>query len=362
MRRPPKFFRPIFDLIAITSLMGAFVCQGLAQNSQRVEAPTTPPTPTNPPATPASLTTTPPQNPTSAPVRAMPTAPPPQASGNLPPAAGFARQDGTPGLPLRATPATLGMVNRPVINNVPPTRPAKPMGTSVSAMQSRGSVIENTRPERVKVFPDDPESAWWEINPSYAFARAQREQKPLLLLFTGMWNTQAMALSKEVFATKSFNKYVKEHLIICYLVYPRNITDAPDSLRRVKEKFKVRGYPNVLIFNPNGEVERGIRGYRTGRPVDYFWELKNTCQPVLESIKTQKQGLVRYGYRDWSNFREKVIFAKFVDRDQTWARLQDVSGEIWTIKINDLAPDDQRLVESFPSKESVLPKPEEEAP
>lgn len=253
------------------------------------------------------------------------------------------------------------MTNRPVINNAAPTTP-QPMGPTVSQMQSRGSVIESVRPERVKVYPEDPESAWWEINPRYAFARAQREQKPLMLLFTGMWNTQAMALSKEVFSTKSFNEYVKENLIICYLVYPRNITDAPDSLRNIKEKFKVRGYPNVLIFNPNGEVERGIRGYRTGRPVDYFWELKNTCQPVLNAIVEQKKGLVPYGYRDWSNYQEKLIFAKFVDRDKAWTRLQDVSGEIWTIKINDLAPDDQRLVESFPAKESVMPAPGESAP
>lgn len=282
-----------------------------------------------------------------------PSAPAPAPSAAIPPAAGFATQEGTPGAAV-----TPGMP--PVAAPVQPeSKPPQPAGPTVSSMQTNSRVIENTRPERVKVYPEDPESAWWEINPHYAFARAQREQKPLLLLFTGMWNTQAMALSEEVFATKSFNDYVKENLIICYLNYPRNITDAPDVLRRIKEKFKVRGYPNVLIFNPNGEVERGIRGYRSGRPVDYYHELKNTCHPVLESIKVQKKNLVRYGYRDWSNYLGKVIFAKFVDRDAAFARLQDVSGEIWTIKINDLAPDDQKLVESFPAKESVMPKEEE---
>lgn len=268
-----------------------------------------------------------------------------------PPAAGFARQDGTPA-PIAMPVAT------PAIQ--PAAGPAVPQGATVSAMQARGRMIENTRPERVQVYPDDPESAWWEINPHFAFDRAQREQKPLLLLFTGQWNTQAMALSEEVFATKSFNEYVKENLVICYLDYPRNITDAHQALRNIKEKFKVRGYPNVLLFNPNGEVERGIRGYRSGRPVDYFWELKNTCAPILKSIEEQKVALLRYGYRDWSNYQGKVIFAKFVDRDETMTRLQDVSGAKWTIKINDLAPDDQRLVESFPPVESIDPPESDE--
>jgi hypothetical protein len=114
-----------------------------------------------------------------------------------------------------------------------------------------------------------------------------------------------------------------------------------------------------LVFNPNGEVERGIRGYRTGRPIDYFNELRNTCYPVLESIKAQKKNLVRYGYRDWSNYLGKVIFAKFVDRDAVHARLQDVSGVKWVIKINELAPEDQKLVESFPARETLQPVDEE---
>ncbi len=234
-----------------------------------------------------------------------------------------------------------------------PATPAKPEGASVSSMQSRSRVIEDLRPERVQVYPDDPDSAWWEINPRYAFARAQREQRPLLLLFTGMWNTQAMALSEEVFSTQSFNEYVKENLVICYLNYPRNYTDAPDSLRHVKDKFKVRGYPNVLVFNPNGEVEKGIRGYHTGRPVDYFNELKGHCRPVLESVALQKSELVRRGFRDWSNYLGKAIFARFVKHDTKYVVLQDARAVEWTIAINDLAPEDQKMVESFQRVDKV---------
>lgn len=239
-----------------------------------------------------------------------------------------------------------------------PDAPQNPSGVTVSDVKADARMIEVFRPERVKVYPDDPDSAWWEINPHYAFDRAQREQKPLMLLFTGIWNEQAMALSQEVFSTKSFNDYVKENLVICYLNYERNITDTPDVLRRLKDKFKVKGYPNVLIFNPNGEVEKGIRGYRKGRPVDYFNQLRGACLPVLEAIEVQKQAYIRRGYRDWSNYMGKIIFAKFLRHDGTLVELGDLSGQRWTIKINDLAPPDQKLVESFPPVDT-LEKPSE---
>ncbi|MEM9281193.1 MAG: thioredoxin family protein [Verrucomicrobiota bacterium] len=259
----------------------------------------------------------------------------------VPQAIPFATSTGEPGVPSAAVPPS-GPAPGPT------SKPAQPTGLTVSAEQTRSRVIERVRPERVQVYPEDPGSAWWEINPHYAFARAQREQRPLMLLFTGMWNTQAMALSEEVFSTKSFNEYVKENLVICYLNYPRNFTDAPDALRRIKEKFNVRGYPNVLIFNPSGEVEKGIRGYHTGRPVDYFNQLKGHCLPVLESIEARKNELIRHGFRDWSNFVGKEIFARFVEHDTVRVVLQDVSGFKWTIAIKDLGEEDQHLVMSFP--------------
>jgi hypothetical protein len=317
-RRPIARFRLFLPLVALTGVAGLF-----AQDGGRIAPP---PVPGGPPVSvsPAPAAPAAPAAPTSA--------PPPVAMPVEAPSAG-------PAPAFVASPGDFA---------VPSKKIEMPKGPLISETQSGARIIEVETPERVPVYPDDPESAWWEINPHFAFDRAQREQKPLLLLFTGMWNTQAMALSEEVFATKSFNEFVKEHLVICYLSYPRNITDAAPTLRRLKEKFKVRGYPNVLLFNPNGEVERGIRGYRTGRPVDYFNQLVAACQPVLESIQVQKAQLLASGYRDWSNYLGKLIFARFVERDATHVVLQDASGQRWTVPVNDLAPDDQRMVESFP--------------
>jgi hypothetical protein len=313
---------------SLVALIGAVtVC---AQDPGRIAPPPIPGGPQVPASAPPAAATT------QAPAVAVPA---PAAPPSPPVAMPVEATDGAAPSSFIAAPADFAPASKKI---------ELPKGPVISETQSGARIIEVETPERVPVYPDDPQSAWWEINPHSAFDRAQREQKPLLLLFTGMWNTQAMALSEEVFATRSFNEFVKEHLVICYLSYPRNITDAAPTLRRLKEKFKVRGYPNVLLFNPNGEVQRGIRGYRSGRPVDYFNHLVAACQPVLESIQLQKARLVASGYRDWSNYLGKLVFARFVERDATHVMLQDASGQRWTVPVNDLAPDDQRMVESFP--------------
>jgi hypothetical protein len=133
----------------------------------------------------------------------------------------------------------------------PAVNPASPdNGMRVGKEQARAYAIETPIPLRVPVRPDDPNSAVWEIDPRAAFAQAQREQRPLLLLFTADWNAKCLKLSEEVFSTKSFNDFVKDNAVICYLNFPRNQTDAHDLLRSWKERFKVLGFPTYWSSIP----------------------------------------------------------------------------------------------------------------
>lgn len=230
-------------------------------------------------------------------------------------------------------------------------------GSSMSAYRPNSSIIRSDySAKRIKVYADDPESAWWEVNVRHAFARAQREMRPLLLLFTAQWSPNAMYLSKEVFGTKSFNNYVKENLVICYLNFPKDLRNAPKSLKWAKEEFKVSGYPNVLIFSPKGEVHRGIRGYSIGRPVDYFNELKTACGPVLSDIAVLKESLERQGYRDWHSSNGRVLFAKFIRRDDRLMTLRDGRGQEWTVSIDQLVEEDQLMAQTYPRIDQVVPQ------
>lgn len=230
-------------------------------------------------------------------------------------------------------------------------------GASMSEYKPNSSIIQRDyQAQRTRVYAEDPDSAWWEINVRHAFARAQREMRPLLLLFTAQWSPNAMHLSKEVFGTKSFNNYVKEHLVVCYLSYPKDLRYAPESLKWAKKEFKVGGYPNVLIFTPKGEVHRGIKGYSIGRPVDYFNELKAACSPVLAEVSALKESLERKGFRDWQSSNGRQLFARFIKRDDHLMTLRDGRGQEWTISIKQLSEEDQMMARSYPKIDQVIPQ------
>lgn len=231
--------------------------------------------------------------------------------------------------------------------------PTEPEGASIGELEARKTIIENGLPERVPVRPDDPDSAVWEVNPHTAFSLAQRLQRPLLLLFTGDWNAKCLKLSEEVFTTKSFNDFAKENAVICFLNYPRNRTDAAPSLRRWKEQFKVMGYPNLLVFDPEGNVVQEITGYKTGRPVTYFNELKGIVLPLVASIEERKNEYRKKGFRDWKNQENVPLFARFVRRGGELVTLQGVNLETWTIEVAMLSDEDQELVKSFPAIEEI---------
>ncbi len=170
----------------------------------------------------------------------------------------------------------------------------------------------------------------------------------MLLLFTAQWNTICQSLSTEVFASKTFNRYARKNLVICYLDYPRDPLDTPDALRRLKEKFQIHGFPVLLIFNPEGHVIHQVTGYRTGRPVDYFNALKAVTDSQISILTEKRRDLINRGYREWRNAAGGKFFAQFVQRDDTSITLKSPSGEKWTIEISKLSPSDQPYARSFP--------------
>ena len=172
----------------------------------------------------------------------------------------------------------------------------------------------------------------------------------MLLLFTAQWNSIAQNLSSEVFSSKTFNLYAKKNLVICYLDYPRDPLDTPDSLRRLKEKFKVHGLPVLLVFDPEGHVIHQVTGYRAGRPVDYFNSLKAITDAQISDLAERRKRLISQGYREWSDTKGRPFFAQFVRRNESSITLKSPSGKKWEIDMNDLSPPDRLFAQSFPIK------------
>lgn len=123
----------------------------------------------------------------------------------------------------------------------------------------------------------------WLTDFEVAKAKAKEEQKPMLLDFTGSdWCGWCIKLDKEVFSQAAFKAYAEESLILVELDFPRK-NEQSDALKAqnqaLKEKYKIRGYPTIIVLSSEGElIER--TGYQRGGAKAYVEHIKEILTPA----------------------------------------------------------------------------------
>lgn len=172
-----------------------------------------------------------------------------------------------------------------------------------------------------------PKRGPWESSETIARQRAVREGKPMLIWFTDSESSpMCKALSQELFSTNEFGNWATEKLVrlkvdaVTKVTDPNmSIDDAQDLQLRVrdynlalKKRYKVMGYPSLIMLNPSGEVIGRYRGYKRGG-ADFLWgQLKHSEAVSAESYKAWRGNLEKKGYREWQDRRERKIFARLI--------------------------------------------------
>ncbi|HJS01400.1 MAG TPA: thioredoxin family protein [Flavobacterium sp.] len=121
----------------------------------------------------------------------------------------------------------------------------------------------------------------WHTDVKEAIAIGNKENKPLLLFFTGSdWCGWCIRLQKEVLTTPEFTKWANEKVILVELDYPRKSSQSAEVKQRnneIQTAFGVQGYPTVYFAKaattPEGRVNfqgLGKTGYVPGGPVAWL--------------------------------------------------------------------------------------------
>lgn len=107
----------------------------------------------------------------------------------------------------------------------------------------------------------------WHTKYSEALQVAKKENKPLLLFFTGSdWCGWCKKIESEVFADPEFVKMAGSRFVFVELDFPMNKMlplDVADQNAQLKHKFGITGYPTIVIVNPD-ESFVAESGYRPG--------------------------------------------------------------------------------------------------
>ncbi|MFA6173213.1 MAG: thioredoxin family protein [Kiritimatiellales bacterium] len=118
----------------------------------------------------------------------------------------------------------------------------------------------------------------WKADYDAALKQAAAENKYVLVSISGLeWCGWCKALESEVFSRPEFIAYAKDNLVCVLLDFNHSgratNTEFAKQHEMLLEKFKVEGFPTVLILNPQG---KGIvrDGYQRGGPVKYVEFIK----------------------------------------------------------------------------------------
>lgn len=118
----------------------------------------------------------------------------------------------------------------------------------------------------------------WEDNLETALKKAKEENKAVLVNFTGSdWCIWCKRLNEEVFSQNAFKDYADENLILVRIDFPQNIEQSVETKmynNQLAQRYGVRGFPTVLLFNPQGKLVLQT-GYQQGGPAAYVNHLKS---------------------------------------------------------------------------------------
>jgi protein disulfide-isomerase len=118
----------------------------------------------------------------------------------------------------------------------------------------------------------------WESNLEQAIDQAKKENKAVLVNFTGSdWCIWCKRLSSEVFQQTAFEDYAKDSLVLVMLDFPKNIQQSAATQeynRSLAQKYGIQGFPTILIFNDQGKLVAQT-GYQPGGPEKYIEHIQS---------------------------------------------------------------------------------------
>lgn len=120
-------------------------------------------------------------------------------------------------------------------------------------------------------------STEWKSDFEAAKTQARKENKPLLLNFTGSdWCGWCIRMKKETLDQTDFRDYAAKHFVLVEVDFPsrKKLPAAQQKANdALKAKYNVEGFPTFLVLDADGKVLGRQEGYLKGGPGAFIGKL-----------------------------------------------------------------------------------------
>lgn len=116
--------------------------------------------------------------------------------------------------------------------------------------------------------------AIWETDFGTAMDEARDRQCHVLMLFSGSdWEPWSKKMDAEVYSQPEFARYSRQKFVLLKIDYPQH-TFQPDALKTqnaaLLDRYKVDGYPYVIVVDDKGKILTKLVGYQEGGPAHFI--------------------------------------------------------------------------------------------
>jgi thioredoxin-related protein len=122
------------------------------------------------------------------------------------------------------------------------------------------------------------EEGSWLTDFTKAQAQAKAEKKMILMDFNGSdWCPPCKVLRKEVLDSQTFRDFAKDNLVLVDVDFPHAKAQTEEQKKAneaLQHKFKVEGFPTIIILGSDGKELKKTEGYEGQSPKEFVAELK----------------------------------------------------------------------------------------
>ena len=124
----------------------------------------------------------------------------------------------------------------------------------------------------------------WTADYDAALAQAKKENKSVLLEFTGSdWCPPCKLMAKNVFSKKEFIDAASKDYVLVKLDFPRADKELAKKNKPLAEKYSVRGYPTIVLADANGKEFTRVVGAKYQTVPDFLaWTKKSLSNKGLD--------------------------------------------------------------------------------